>query len=86
MKFLQEILVLWRIVQLHLLQVKNQHQQLLDATETRLFEDVVAFKDVVVFENVEARFFEAKTIVKIIDSTQSKCSANAVISPPYKQT
>ena len=31
----------------HLLQVKNQHQQSLDAT--RLFEDMEAFKDVAVF-------------------------------------
>ena len=69
----------------HLLQVKNQHQQSLDAT--RLFEDMEAFKDVAVFVCMAARFFVTeevtifmalhlllKTIVKIIDSTQSKYS------------
>ena len=41
------------------LQVKNQSQQPLDVT--RLFEDMVAFKDIMaVFETVAARFFEAE--------------------------
>ena len=41
------------------LQVKNQPQQPLDVT--RLFEDMVAFKDIMtVLETVAARFFEAE--------------------------